>query len=1248
MPALINTKTLLDISRHSNKIVRLSQLMDQIEAGYLVNQMGYLYKESDPMDIVLAFNKDLGTTANMLRDVALIVESVDDDGRALELTGDENDLNALFPEHWDNDTKTLTLFNYPISRRGGTSTAKADEIKEVLYHKIMGETAKEFPYKAFKKHVTAMRTLEKTERPSSEAPFHEALSYANQLSSVELWQPFYEAAIATTGHFREFRRSLSDKERQTVDEKIYSGRAMIDGVVKDSTYITMDGQIQTATPHKSNKQFLNAIEKMVKELDFIRAVEIDRDTDIVKFHDMLVDISRMGLDFPDAFELKSRKLGNYRACGISSVRGSITEEYGFANADLRIVAVDVNYPTSLSHEVTHFRDRENTLHREEMINHFRAKIDVDALEELYPGKVGYYMSGREVLARMGEIGFMLNQFGYKDGESLEDFRARVVVDRESVVDDDKARFNVSLSKTLERYIGEEDVLSQYIYFDMANWQPDEMSLLRDFTHDFFYKHDPEIARKLKERIDNGLLNATSLNYQKIKDQGKSKRERRELSDSELLEKSFNKMQPNELLPTYKAGVAKGLFKDGEFFEAMSPNMMKLFGLAKKNKASITISYEGMYAQVQAIKELASQINVSERPGDALIATRVFAGYAVGVGAIDPASDPQFSTLGVSDKFLLNAGELTMGMLEDAPEDEIQTPDISHVSKFGSKYWRISGSSEVIEKIRSDAEELTRDLFARVYKDNTVIPAMDVTKPVPSTDAANWLKVTSLFHQEFNGYLPDEETHDWQYDMMKHSRMNALVGGDVSVKQLAELAENASWAKLLSMPELKYHVSKSSELQLVDRMLDSGVMDELGITKKDVFDFVALHDHLPTIKAETASDIFKEWARPQLDSPAMLGDDTPLRETFGLGLYRREPIDSGKVLSHAPITSFLNMCMNKTKLGGQDTLQKLTVALTKAGMENPLLDKAIDNFIDKRVEDFNKTRAKLIVANGGAAASMNHPMMIALESQLFEGDMLAFDVPGAVKPTDMAKSILKQSLLASYMTESTSENPAFIQGYVKPVIEKKMEWCRVREGSSYESETTKGLVVVLETLTRTLQGVPVLDMTKDPANSYLQDRSKPGREKLRAKADAFLERAIGIDPAATAMLLQATTVLASPESSLPLLNKHHRGASLDVCQMSAALSTPLLEDGVYFGDMRPMVSEISSELQSVNHQTLPQTPEEPDVRDVKNKHDGKAPELVVEEVKPDGEQLEYFAKINEDVEVTPENTPFSERNQMRLF
>lgn len=160
----------------------------------------------------------------------------------------------------------LELFNLKIGKQGNASKAKSDDIKAALYSNVMGDTAKKFPYKAFKKHVTAMKTLEKTEKPSPESPFHEALSYANQLSSVQLWQPFYEAAISTTGSFREFRRSLNDKERQTVDEKIYSGRAMIDGVVKDSTYITMDGKIQVSPTHKGDKKTLDAIEKWLRNL----------------------------------------------------------------------------------------------------------------------------------------------------------------------------------------------------------------------------------------------------------------------------------------------------------------------------------------------------------------------------------------------------------------------------------------------------------------------------------------------------------------------------------------------------------------------------------------------------------------------------------------------------------------------------------------------------------------------------------------------------------------------------------------------------------------------------------------------------------------------------------------------------------------------------------------------------------------------------------------------------------------------
>lgn len=1247
MPPLINTKTLLDISRHSSKVIRLSQLMDGIKAGYLVNQMAYLYDESDPMDVVLAFNKDLGTTANMVKDVSLIVESVDSQGRALELTSDENDLGVLFPEHWDNKTQTLELFNLKIRKSGSLSIAKSDDIKSALYNHVMGDTAKEFPYKAFKKHVTAMKTLEKTEKPSPESPFHEALSYANQLSSVQLWQPFYEAAISTTGSFREFRRSLNDKERQTVDEKIYSGRAMIDGVVKDSTYITIDGKVQIAASHKGNKNILNAIDKMVGELDFIRSVEIDKDTDIVKFHDMLVDISRMGLDFPDAFDLKSRKLGNYRACGISVTRDGLSEEYGFANADLRIVAVDVNYPTSLSHEITHFRDRESTPFREKMVNHFRSKINASALEEMYPGKTGYYLSGREVLARMGEIGFMLNQFGYKDDESMDEFKARVIVERESVVDEGKSRFNVSLSKNIEKYLGEEDPLSPYIYFDMANWQPEEVSMVRDFTHDFFYKHDPEIARQLKEKIDNGLLEATSLNYQKLRQSERPKRERRELTSTEILDKKFKQMQPNELLPTYKIGVDNGLFKDGEFFEAMNNSMLNMFGVAKETKSQVKISYDGLRTQLLGMRSLVDGIDVEARPGDALVAARLFSGYMVGSGIINPDKEPRFATLAASDKFILNAGELYSSMQKFAPDSEIQKPDVAHIAKLGNKYWRVSGTSTIVEEIKDIGQSFTRDLFERVFEDDTLIPKIDVKGEIPSTGAANWLKVTSLFHQEFNGYIPDEDTHDWQYDMIKHSRMNNLLNGNIGLEHLTKMANDSSWTTLINLPELKYHIAKSVEMQLVDKLISSDVFSELGLTKKDVFDFVVSNDHLPTIKANSESEIFKEWADSLLKSDAMHGEHLPKRELWNVGLYRREDVDSGKPLSPAPLTSFINMCMNKTKLGGNEATEVLASALTKAGISNSSLDKEIDDFITERTLDFNKARSSIISENGKSSASMKHPSIIALESQMFESDMSDFDAPNSVKATDMAKSIIKQSLLASYMRDAMSDNPNYIHAHIKSFKNDDMNWSRIKEGNSYDVEVLQGLDVTVEVLNRTLKGLPVLKMNSDPTSSYLQERSQDGRLALNEKVNKFLEEAVNIDPSATAMLLGGSSVLASPESPQALHNSHNRVASIDICQMSASLSTPLLEKGEYFGDMGPMVLDVVDRTKN-EALTLLETPEHK-IEDVpSNKNDETPPGLSVDEDELAAEQLEYFSKINEDVEVSKERSPFTERNQMKLF
>lgn len=482
--------------------------------------------------------------------------------------------------------------------------------------------------------------------------------------------------------------------------------------------------------------------------------------------------------------------------------------------------------------------------------------------------------------------------------------------------------------------------------------------------------------------------------------------------------------------------------------------------------------------------------------------------------------------------------------------------------------------------------------------------------------------------------------------MKHSRMNDLVSGNVKSEHITAMANDSSWTTIINLPELKYHIAKSVEMQLVDKLISSNVLSELGVTKKDVFDFVVSNDHFPTIKTNNESDIFKEWAGPLLEGEAMHGEYLPKRELWSVGLYRREDVGSGKPLSPAPLTSFVNMCMNKTKLSSDEAIVAVASALTKVGISNSSLDKEIDDFIAERTSEFNKIRTSIISDNGKPSASMKHPAILALESQMFEPDMSDFDVPNAVKATDMAKSIIKQSLLASYMRDATSENPNYIHAHIKSFKNDDMNWCRIKEGNSYDKEVLQGLDVTIEVLNRTLKGLPVLKMNRDPTSSYLQERSQEGRLDLNVKVTKFLEESVSIDPSATAMLIGGTSVLASPESPQSLYNKHNRIASIDICQMSASLSTPLLEKGVYLEDMRPIVLDVAERVQK-EALTLLETPER-NVEDTpSNKNDETSPSVTVEE-KPSAEQLQYFAKVNEDVEVSKANSPFSERNQMKLF
>lgn len=625
MSGLKRTQTLVDIARHSNKVIRLSRLMEETDAEYLVDKMGFLDSQSDPFDVMQAMDADLSATIKMLKDVSLMVDSLDSQHQASELKSEENDFTQLFPNNYNPETQTLNLFGIPIKKGGDFKKIDTNELKSALYDQIFSGVKDEYPFSDYRAHLSILRSMEKTGRPSKEAPFHEGLKYASQLAQVPKWRKFYRAAIDSAGRFHDFRRGLSDKERRLVDEKVYSGRAMIYGVVKSSTYITKEGVAsQISSAHKKEPGLLQKISGLVKEIDCIIAVEIDQNTSLEKFHDMLVDIKDMKLDVPDAFELKTRLLGNYRASGLfakvnSDGMLSLMPEFGFSSKEFKMVAVDVNSPTSIAHEITHFRDQDpDDQVRNSIVRHFGEKMDISVLEEILPdARLEYYADNREVLARLGEIGFKLLQHNYQENESLESFIERVRSDEGTAQHhDDKIGYQVSLSKPIDSYLGG-NIFQREIYFKLEQWTPTELSILKDYCHSYFYSPDEKIQARLKERLDSGELQYQSKKYHEEKVANTPSRVRR-MTDDDKVGSTLGNIAFDDLPDIYEAGVKARIFEDGEFSQQIFRHVTRLGnGGGKKGKKSIDPA--SMKRQMESYMNLFERIDPTISPGEALVA-----------------------------------------------------------------------------------------------------------------------------------------------------------------------------------------------------------------------------------------------------------------------------------------------------------------------------------------------------------------------------------------------------------------------------------------------------------------------------------------------------------------------------------------------------------------------------------------------------------------------------------------------------
>lgn len=642
MSDLIKTDTLIDISRHSNKAIKISKFMEGAESRFLVDKMTYIDSESSSLDLMTAIFDDLSTTSNIVKSLALIVESSNDEHKALELKNDENDLSVLFPNNYNKDNGVLDLFGVEISKANKISKVSARVRRENVYNHVFAEIKDKFSYDDFSKHLLNLKTMENDGKPKREDSLDKAIQYSQRVASTERWGEFYDEVMKLSNNYNEFFKRLPAEARNVVDEKIITGKASILGVVKTSTYITKQGGIdQLSSKHKKDEGLINDVLKLFNETPCLRAVELDRDASLEKLHDMLVFVKGLNLDAGKSFEIKVRKMGNLRFSGVyistnENSESIALDEIGIASKEFRIVGLDVDSPVSLAHELGHLNDDESDPLRNSIVGHFSQKMNPEILGELLtPNKVSYLTNKREVFARVAEIGFTLNELGYQNGETAPELLKRINAPGNDKPKDGARYYDLAVSKSLETYLSEYNAIGREMYFNLAKWSPDELSLMRDFAHNIYYSPDEDLRQKVEQRIKDGELNQLSKNYYDRYERTKSRVVRR--SEADLVKKAYSNLVESEIASTYKAGVKEGVFEDGEFITNLSEYLFDVCsntkieekvpgkdGLTKTRKIR---NGELWRVQINAVSNLINAIDPNERPVDAMFMREIANGMA---------------------------------------------------------------------------------------------------------------------------------------------------------------------------------------------------------------------------------------------------------------------------------------------------------------------------------------------------------------------------------------------------------------------------------------------------------------------------------------------------------------------------------------------------------------------------------------------------------------------------------------------
>lgn len=464
---ILNSNTLIDISKHTDAVIKLAEFIAKSEQKIFYSSLVGIDETTTANDVLLNFDKDMIKTINTYEKIHSLLSTVDKNDKVERLENDQKDLKEIFKEYYNSSDKTIQL---PEIKLELLKSFDKEEAKDTLSTALIGVS-----YKEFKKLLRKIDDIYKIDKDTIQNE-EDSIYYLSLYGERKKYEVIVDAIKNLVGEFSDYRQSTSNVNKSLIDNQITMNRSMIDSVIQNSTYMSKEeGLVQLATSHKKNFKVIESIyEKHIKKGNLLSALEIDPDVSIEAISSILDQLEdEVKLNINKKFVLKFRKLGNYNANGLYIHK-------------FNIVACDIKEPSALIHELTHLVDLSNSEiqnepFRQYIVNKYKDLCDINLMNDFQQKKAKYYFNDDEIIARLGEISYLLKKYDY-NGEEANVFFENVKLEQ------DKEEGKIfRLVKKIDFYIE-----NSAIYFDFKELKKENLVELKNYYDSYFSKTNENI------------------------------------------------------------------------------------------------------------------------------------------------------------------------------------------------------------------------------------------------------------------------------------------------------------------------------------------------------------------------------------------------------------------------------------------------------------------------------------------------------------------------------------------------------------------------------------------------------------------------------------------------------------------------------------------------------------------------------------------------------------------------------------